>query len=447
MSDLPVPADQTAAPRVPVVSPQPPAPQTLVCANCHASLAGEYCAACGQRHEPRVHTVGHFAGEAFESISHADSRLWRTLLFLLVKPGRLTREFFEGRRVRYLPPFRLYLVISVLFFLIVGLGGEDRGPVVQIDKPSTAEDIAALNNVADALESRKAGPGGPTATAEIAAQLRALAKEQAAELEAKKAESGESRPKVVAAPLVAQPSPLPDESAPAPAPPAAVAGDDANADKGADGFAAELAEKIAQKKAEKAASRKLASDAGDEDAITIATGEEVEGGIDEFCTQFVEANSRDKSPSNENRESVLRWCKRFNEKGIGAIGETLVRNIPRAMFVFLPLLALCMKLIYWRPKRYYVEHLLFMVHNHAFVFLAAAIVMLIGMIPFVGDYAALLYWATFFYMAWYIYRAMRSVYGQSRGLTVVKYFTLGFVYVIAGFTVFVLTFVYSTMTF
>ena len=56
--------------------------------------------------------------------------------------------------------------------------------------------------------------------------------------------------------------------------------------------------------------------------------------------------------------------------------ETLARNIPKAMFVFLPLLALCMKLIYWRPRRYYVEHLLFMVHNHTFVFLVTGAIML-----------------------------------------------------------------------
>ena len=73
-----------SSPPVPVVSPpEPPQPLTLVCANCHAALAGEYCAACGQRHEPHMHTVAHFAGEAFESISHADSRLWRTLWYLL----------------------------------------------------------------------------------------------------------------------------------------------------------------------------------------------------------------------------------------------------------------------------------------------------------------------------------------------------------------------------
>ena len=120
---------------------------------------------------------------------------------------------------------------------------------------------------------------------------------------------------------------------------------------------------------------------------------------------------------------------------------------PRAMFVFLPLLALCMKLMYWRPKRYYVEHLLFLVHNHAYVFLVMALVMLIGMIPGVGDYAWLLYWATFFYMVWYIYRAMRNVYGQGRGLTVIKYLALGYLYFIAAFTVFLLTAIYSAITF
>src|SRR5690348_17620300 len=146
MSDLPVPGSPPASPPVPVVSiPEPPAPLTLVCANCGQPLAGEYCAACGQRHEPHVHTVGHFVGEAFESISHADSRLWRTLLYLLTKPGYLTREFFAGRRVRYLPPFRLYLVISVLFFVVIGLGGDNEEsdvPLVRLDTPA---EIAKVN--------------------------------------------------------------------------------------------------------------------------------------------------------------------------------------------------------------------------------------------------------------------------------------------------------------
>jgi hypothetical protein len=117
------------------------------------------------------------------------------------------------------------------------------------------------------------------------------------------------------------------------------------------------------------------------------------------------------------------------------------------MFVFLPLLALGMKLIYWRPKRYYVEHLLFMVHNHTFVFLVTGMLMVIGMIPFVGDYIWPLNWAAFFYMVWYIYRAMRHVYAQGRALTLLKYFVLGTLYFIAGFGVFLLTLIYSAMTF
>src|SRR5215207_2111780 len=123
---------------VPVVSPpEPPQPLTLVCANCHAPLSGQYCNACGQRHEPRLHTVAHFAGEAFESISHADSRLWRTLWYLLVRPGFLTHEFFLGRRARYLPPFRLYLVISVLFFLVIG-----QIPTVEMEGTPSEERVA-----------------------------------------------------------------------------------------------------------------------------------------------------------------------------------------------------------------------------------------------------------------------------------------------------------------
>src|ERR1044072_1269710 len=142
-----------STPPVPVVSPpeQHPAPRSPSCENCGAPLSGEYCAACGQRHEPHVHSLGHFAGEAFESITHADSRLWRTLGYLLVKPGRLTREFFDGRRARFMPPFRLYLVISLLFFLVAGL--PDRVDTDdEKEGPPTAESIQQLRQGADQLE-------------------------------------------------------------------------------------------------------------------------------------------------------------------------------------------------------------------------------------------------------------------------------------------------------
>jgi len=116
--------------------------------NCGVPLSGEYCAACGQRHEPHVHTLTHFAAEAFESITHADSRVWRTLLYLLTRPGLLTREFLAGRRVSYLPPFRLYLVISVVFFLV----GMPEKVSVKPQRPSDTFSAAELYEQAKALE-------------------------------------------------------------------------------------------------------------------------------------------------------------------------------------------------------------------------------------------------------------------------------------------------------
>src|SRR5262249_31656393 len=88
------------------------------CANCQTPLVGPYCSNCGQRHEPHVHSMREFASETLEGVTHADSRLWRTLWLLISRPGFLTVEFLEGRRARYLPPFRLYLVLSVVLFLV-----------------------------------------------------------------------------------------------------------------------------------------------------------------------------------------------------------------------------------------------------------------------------------------------------------------------------------------
>ena len=91
----------------------------FACRNCGALLTGRYCADCGQKHEVGIPTVGHLLAEGVEGLTHADSRLWRTLRVLLTKPGFLTAEYFGGRRERYLPPIRLYLVLSFVAFLLL----------------------------------------------------------------------------------------------------------------------------------------------------------------------------------------------------------------------------------------------------------------------------------------------------------------------------------------
>jgi hypothetical protein len=96
------------------------------CRNCGAALAGEFCHECGERRPDgrRDLSLRHFAGEAvqeFTSLEH--SKLLRTLGSLLFRPGLLTREYFAGRRGRYLKPLTLFLAALALNFVAYSYAG------------------------------------------------------------------------------------------------------------------------------------------------------------------------------------------------------------------------------------------------------------------------------------------------------------------------------------
>jgi hypothetical protein len=91
------------------------------CFNCSAHLDGRYCANCGQAADSHMPSAMQFVHQTIESVTHADSRLWRTLKLLWLRPGQLTLEYIEGRRVAFLPPVKLYFVFSVIFFALVSL--------------------------------------------------------------------------------------------------------------------------------------------------------------------------------------------------------------------------------------------------------------------------------------------------------------------------------------
>lgn len=84
------------------------------CPNCGASLAfvpaPRHCPQCGQVLVPRAPR---------EWLRESLARYGRTLAALILHPGRLTLEHIAGRRERYVPPLRLYLVASFVFFLVV----------------------------------------------------------------------------------------------------------------------------------------------------------------------------------------------------------------------------------------------------------------------------------------------------------------------------------------
>lgn len=96
-------------------------PELTRCRNCSAPLAGEYCSHCGQREGRGDLRFSELAGEVLDELVSWDSRIWRTLLPLVFRPGFLTAEYFAGRRARYVPPVRLYLIISFVLFLVMSI--------------------------------------------------------------------------------------------------------------------------------------------------------------------------------------------------------------------------------------------------------------------------------------------------------------------------------------
>ncbi|MFO1468774.1 MAG: DUF3667 domain-containing protein [Steroidobacteraceae bacterium] len=299
MSDVPAPpapnggavsdpasaAVTTAPPTAPTELPD--VAETPFCRNCGAPLAGTYCADCGQKgdvHVPSTHELIH---EALEGITHSDSRLWTTMKYLLFVPGRLTNEYIAGRRAAYLPPFRLYLVMSVLFFLLVPLSGSG-GKDVTIE---SANEPQANGNCTDVHSDL--GPG-------------------------------------------------------------------------------------------------------------------------------VEAFAR-------------RACKGIvKDHGERLIHDT-VAYTPKAMFVFLPLIAFLHMLMYWWPRQRYAVHLLFFVHVHAFAFLAFVLMWALGetaaMLPRLAGTAQVLEAALALWIPVYIVLAMRRVFRRSRWNTLMKATTLFFGYI------------------
>jgi hypothetical protein len=285
-------------------------PASATCANCGAVVAGHYCAECGQRVEHAVHSVWHFAREVAEDLTHADSRLWRTLTALLFKPGYLTREFLAGRRVSYLPPLRLYLVLSLFFFVLTTFGGHNGIRIIAVTGPRLEE-------------------------------------------------------------------------------------------------------------------------------IDPSQGQRAAQACDKL---------RYDSPWQSSMEPALRAsCRRAVADNGRALREAFVHDLPRAIFVTVPILALVVKPLFWRPRRYYIEHLLFLLHDHAFVFAALGLLSIVAAILPVHALVELLGGSVVCYIPCYYYLALRRVYGQSPWRTLGKLTVLLLAYLVVAGVVLIATSLYAVL--
>ena len=285
-------------------SPPPPPPLTPRCRNCGEEAPGRYCASCGQGTDDHIASVGVLARETVEELAGYDSKLWRTLANLMLRPGLLTREYLAGRRARYIRPLRLYLTTSVLFFLVIALPGVDAPGVTISTATREAGDVTAADSAAAdsaALEGAAGAPGGLAG--------------------------------------------LPD---------------------------------------------------------SVADG----GVVDRIY------RSRKAALSGMSSDEIGRFMM-----------DGVREHSPQVMFALLPIFALILKLLYVRGRRLYVEHLIFALHFHAFLFAVFAL-MTAWDHPLWGIPLAI-------WMYVYLFAAMRAVYGQSRRKTALKYVALLGTYLIA----------------
>lgn len=330
------------------------------CLNCGVAVTGQYCGQCGQRATTRLISLWELVRDAFGDLFELDSRLWHTMIPLLVRPGLLTRDYLQGRRARYMPPFRMYLVLSLLFFLIAFFDPQDQLAIFYEAPAETAavddEAVAARRQEArDTLEALAEegipdesvlGPGGPLADS------------------ATVGETGEREPDTADPP----------------------------------GFSVRIS---------------------DDDNECFSVDDDLDSMPDAFKRRF----------SKERLEQV---CERVRAAGAAGVLREVLDNMPIALLVLLPIMAFVLKLLYPLSRRYYVEHLLFFIHFHAFLFVLITLqVVWSRLIVLVGLHEAIAVLpvvATSFYVPIYLYKSMRRVYGQGHFWTTLKFVAMTVTY-------------------
>lgn len=330
--------------------------ESPVCLNCSTRLRGQYCGSCGQRSQSRLISIWQLLREAFGDLLELDSRLWKTLIPLLIRPGQLTRDYLEGRRARYMPPFRTYLVLSVIFFVVVFFDPQkDLSFFFEPAPPPTAEEIAQQEEAQRIKAEQK--------QVEIDAAV-----EKLKELEA----------------------------------------------------AGKIDEKVRAELEDNRNGLTISfSDNNDDDAFFGDCNEASISDDEDFPEWFQKRFTN---------ERVKEICERNNARGIDNFREAIVDKIPIALIVLLPLMAFVLKILYPLSRRYFVEHLLFFVHFHAFFFLILTLQVLfsslLSRLSLDGNAGTLVIVAASLYIPVYLYKAMRRVYGQGHLITIFKYLIL-----------------------
>ncbi len=368
------------------------------CENCHQPVSGMYCSQCGQSVESTLKYFWTVILHLLDDIFSFDSRASRTLFPLIFKPGFLTNEYIAGRRVHYVPPLRLYLFVSILFFLSL--------------KFFTVADGAGGINIGDSKSNLQ----------QINQHIELLTKQKSA----------------------ATPETL------------------INIDKQLVKFATLKTDLSNTKNLLlKGMTSELASiellELTSTEALTkeqITVKETLQTNIDKLKAGesidlpgkgFTIGNNEDGSLtfdflSKENNTKLSEFAVLLTKKGEKAFKEDsrpLVREaiekLPQLMFILLPLFAVLLKLMFVFSKRLYLEHLTVALHSHSFLFLVILIVQLLSYIhtnsevnyPAIASTVESLFIVLIAWVPIYLFIMQKRVYKQGYFLTSLKFSLIG----------------------
>jgi len=129
------------------------------CLNCGAELQGRYCHVCGQENLELKESFGHMMNHAISDYFHFDHQFFHTLKPLLFKPGFLTNEYMGGRRAQYLHPVKMYIFISIVYFLLYFKTGHDVVNINETNDKNPAKTERAIDSTKKAIATNAYIPG------------------------------------------------------------------------------------------------------------------------------------------------------------------------------------------------------------------------------------------------------------------------------------------------
>ena len=393
------PINPTPAPApMPAAGAPNPSESDGPCPNCGAPLQGAYCHSCGQPKKGMIRPLSGIMADVVDSVFNIDSRILRTVGPLLFLPGRLTNDYFAGRRTRYVTPFRLFFFMTVVAFFTVQWYLDQSSP------NGWKFDVGKVDDTAiDAAQTQ----------AEVQQQLA----EQLAELEKAKAELKEQI-------LSGGPG-------------------TAGLEAGILGIEAGRAEllKRAQvrgdwiKRADEAKAKNLplppfiseAIDSRDNDLSFNGKPWDAKANPIKFDWLPEFGNAKLNEMAGNAQENIKRGIKEPKRLVAG-----LLNVLPQTLFVLMPLFAVLLKIFYIFKRRLYMEHLIVALHSHAFLSFSLLILGLLGLLktwwPSLSEPVG---WTAIALGVWvpvYLFLMQKRVYKQGWIMTTLKFGAIGICY-------------------